>query len=152
LTTRSNPMSSQETTPHPQPHQAQSHQGRGLTALLVAGDVLALVIFVVLGRISHGFTSDWLLNLARILTPFLLGWFIAAWLAGAYRTEFVTQPTVFLGRTGVSWLIGIPLGLLFRRVLFQNSVALSFALTTLIFTALFLIGWRAILVWRLNRR
>ena len=124
---------------------------RNLTALLVAGDVIALLIFVVLGRLSHGFTSDWLPNLARILTPFLLGWFMAAWLAGAYRTDSVTQPTVFLRRTAVSWLIGIPLGFLLRRVIFQNNVTLPFALTTLIFTALFLIGWRAILVWRLNR-
>ncbi|MBX2997937.1 MAG: DUF3054 domain-containing protein [Caldilineaceae bacterium] len=49
------------------------YQVASLPIALLIGDLLAFTIFVIVGRLSHGFTSDWLVNVARILTPFLIG-------------------------------------------------------------------------------
>lgn len=118
---------------------------------LIAGDVLALLLFVVVGRLSHDMTSDWLANVARIATPFLLGWFLVAVLVGAYRLQLVSDPGQFLLRTIVSWLVGTGLALVFRVLLFGDTVTWAFALVALAFTGLFLISWRGIFLWWANR-
>lgn len=121
-------------------------------AALLIGDVLAFLFFVILGRISHGFTSDWLINVARIATPFLIGWFVVALGVGAYRRDRLRHPAAFLGWSALAVLAGDGVAFLLRSLLFQNNVTLPFALTTLAFTMLFVLGWRGIYAWWYNRR
>ncbi|MEZ4633482.1 MAG: DUF3054 family protein [Caldilineaceae bacterium] len=55
---------------------------------LVVGDVLALLIFVIIGRLSHGFTSDWLDQCGKVSPrPSWIGWFVVAFVVGAYRAS-----------------------------------------------------------------
>lgn len=122
-----------------------------LPPVLVIGDVLALLIFVIIGRLSHGFTNDWLINVARIATPFLIGWFAVALLIGAYRADLLRAPTALLWRSAVAWIVGDLLAFALRAFLFQNNVTLPFALTSVAFTGLFLLGWRAVYLWWHNR-
>jgi hypothetical protein len=122
-----------------------------LPAVLLIGDVLALLIFVIIGRLSHGLTDDWLLNVARIATPFLIGWFVVAIPAGAYRANRLTSPGWLLGRTAIAWLVGNGIAFALRALIFQNNVTLPFALTSVAFTGLFLLGWRACYLWWYNR-
>jgi hypothetical protein len=118
---------------------------------LLIGDVLAFLFFVILGRASHGFTNDWLINVARIVTPFLMGWFIVALPIGAYRGDLLKNPKALLGRSTVAWLLGVLIAFGLRAYIFGNNVTLPFALTTIAFTALFVIGWRAVYLWWYNR-
>jgi Na+-driven multidrug efflux pump len=134
----------------PSGHSEQQKQANP-AAILIVGDVLAFVIFVVLGRISHHMTSDWLVNVARIATPFLLGWFVVGVATGIYRRDLVGRPTVFMLRSVVTWVLGVPLGFLLRKFVFHDNVTVPFALTSLAFTALFLIGWRGVFSWWFNR-
>lgn len=120
-----------------------------LISILAIGDLLMLLIFVIIGRISHGMTSDWLVNLLRIATPFVLGWAIAALLLGAYRPRLWRRPTDFLVRSAAAWLLGDGLAFLLRHFLMQDRITLPFALTSIAFTGLFLLAWRiAFLVWQ----
>jgi hypothetical protein len=122
-----------------------------LPAVLLVGDVLALLIFVIIGRLSHGLTDAWLLNVARIATPFLIGWLVVAIPAGAYRADRLTSPAWLMGRTAIAWLVGNGIAFALRALLFQNNVTLPFALTSVAFTGLFLLGWRACYLWWYNR-
>ena len=111
-----------------------------------------LLLFVVLGRISHGMTSDWLINLLRIATPFVVGWAIAALITGAYRSQLWHKPTDFLTRSSGAWLLGNGLAFLLRYFVMQDRITLPFALTSIAFTGLFLLAWRiAFLVWQTQR-
>lgn len=118
---------------------------------LLIGDVLALLVFVVVGRLSHGFTGDWLSNVVRIAAPFLIGWFVAAFPLGAYRPDLLHRPGLLLLRTAPAWLVGNGLAFALRAFLFQDNVTLPFALTSMAFTGLFLLGWRAVYLWWINR-
>ena len=112
-----------------------------------------LLLFVVLGRISHGMTSDWLINLLRIATPFVVGWAIAALITGAYRSQLWHRPTDFLARSAAAWLLGNGLAFLLRYFVMQDRITLPFALTSVAFTGLFLLAWRiAFLVWQTQRQ
>lgn len=120
--------------------------------ILALGDGIALLSFVILGRISHGFTSDWIVNVLRISTPFLLGWFVLALLLGAYRLDLLSRPSVMMGRSALAWIGGNLVAFAIRAWFFQNNVTLPFALTSIAFTGLFLLGWRALYLWWVNRR
>ena len=111
---------------------------------LVIGDLLMLLLFVALGRISHGMTSDWLINLLRIATPFVVGWAIAALLFGLYRSHLWDMSGVFLCRSALGIVTANGFAFLLRRVLFQDRVTIPFALTSLVFTALFVLAWRLV--------
>ena len=118
-------------------------------SILASGDLLMLLLFVVLGRISHGMTSDWLVNLLRIATPFAAGWAIAALVAGAYDPFLWRRPTQFLVRSAAAWLLGNGLAFLLRHFVMQDRITLPFALTSIAFIGLFLLTWRiAFLVWQ----
>jgi hypothetical protein len=118
---------------------------------LLIGDVLAFLIFVIVGRTSHGFTNDWLINIVRIVTPFLIGWFVASFPLGAYRADLLQHPGSLMGRSVMAWLIGSGIAFALRAFLFQNNVTIPFALTSIAFTGLFLLGWRAVYLWWYNR-
>lgn len=115
-----------------------------LLALLAFGDLLMLLLFVVIGRISHGMTSDWLVNVLRIATPFVVGWGVAAWVVGAYRPGLWREPARFLARSAAAWLAANGLAFLLRFFVMQDRITLPFALTSVAFTGLFLLAWRVL--------
>ncbi|WP_104165638.1 DUF3054 domain-containing protein [Cryobacterium sp. N22] len=108
-------------------------------------DAALLLLFVVIGRASHG---EGLWGVLDTWWPFLTGLVVAWLLLMARRT-----PLRILW-TGVGvWLITVVVGLLLRVVTGQG-VQLSFVIVTFLVLGVFLLGWRAIalLVQRLNRR
>lgn len=127
------------------------NRNRTITLTLLVGDLLAFLVFVMVGRLSHGLTSDWLINVARIATPFLLGWAVAALMLGVYRPRLLRTPTRFLLLSAAAVVLGDLIGFGLRAWLFQNSVPLTFALTSVAFTLLFVAGWRGIYVVLFNR-
>lgn len=112
-----------------------------------------LLLFVVIGRISHGMTSDWLVNLLRIATPFVMGWAIAALITGAYRPQDWGQPKAFVARSIAAWLLADGLAFLLRHFVMNDRVTMPFALTSIAFTGLFLLVWRIVfLIWHTQRQ
>lgn len=127
----------------------ETNQPRSLP-VLVAGDIAALLLFVMVGLASHQKTSSLLFNFARVGAPFLLGWFAVAPFTGAYRLP-IKERGVFLRRSALTWLLGVSLGLLLRATLFRDGVVATFAAITLIATGIFVLGWRAVYAIFLNR-
>uniref|UniRef100_A0A0C9QWK2 TSA: Wollemia nobilis Ref_Wollemi_Transcript_4050_1091 transcribed RNA sequence n=1 Tax=Wollemia nobilis TaxID=56998 RepID=A0A0C9QWK2_9CONI len=114
-------------------------------AVLVGGDVLALLTFAAIGRINHGMTVlDW--ETLNTVDPFVAGWLLSAYFLGGYESEG-------LGNNGVmkaafvaikSWTVGIPLGLAIRGVSTGHFPASAFILVSMGSTLFLLVGWRTL--------
>ena len=105
--------------------------------LAVVLDVCCVLVFVIIGRASHG---EGLAGIASTAWPFLAGlaggWLAAAGLAGAWRQPFRLWPA------GVgAWLGTVILGMVLRVVSGQGT-APAFVVVALAFLGLFLLGWR----------
>lgn len=104
-----------------------------------------LLLFVVIGRASHG---EGLWGVLGTLWPFLAG-LVVAWLVLTAR-----RTPLRIVWTGVGvWLITVVVAMLLRVVSGQG-VQLSFVIVTFLVLGVFLLGWRAIalLVQRQRRR
>lgn len=116
-----------------------------LVSLAAGLDAALLLLFVMIGRASHG---EGLWGVLGTWWPFLAG-LIVAWLVlRAWRTPLQ------IAWTGLGvWMITVIVGLLLRVVSGQG-VQFSFVIVTFLVIGVFLIGWRAIalLVGRLRPR
>ncbi len=120
-------------------------------ALLVVGDILAFLAWVVAGLSSHRMGTNVVANLVRVVAPFLIGWFVVAPFAGAYRRDLLQRPRAFLGRSALAWLLGVGLGLALRARPFGSGFVPAFAAVTYVVTGVFVLGWRGVFVWLWRR-
>lgn len=114
-------------------------------AILVAGDVLALLTFSAIGRLSHGMpVLDW--ETLHTADPFIAGWLLGAYFLGGFESEGLgingVMKAVFAATK--SWVVGIPLGLAIRGVQAGHFPASAFILVSLGGTFVLLVGWRAV--------
>ena len=115
-----------------------------LISLAAGLDAALLLLFVVIGRASHG---EGLWGVLGTWWPFLVGLVVAWLIKRAWRT-----PTL-IRWTGVGvWLITVVVGMLLRLASGQG-VQPSFVIVTVLVLGVFLLGWRAIalLARRLRR-
>jgi hypothetical protein len=119
------------------------------SAVLVAGDALAFMVFAALGRASHSEAAGLsaILQVVETAAPFAIGWYAVAPFVGVYRAELAQQPRRLLERTALAWLLAWPIGLLLRALIRQTTIPLSFAIVTLIANLLILLGWRGVFAW-----
>jgi hypothetical protein len=104
----------------------------------VAADAAAIVVFAVVGVISHHASPS---AFFRDALPLLGGWFAAALVTRLYR-----RPTV--SRFLATWALGITAGVLVRALILGRSLdrhEAAFLATSLVFTLLFVIVARATL-------
>jgi Protein of unknown function (DUF3054) len=99
-------------------------------------DVVIVVLFVLIGRRNHG-EDGTVAGFLRVAAPFLLA------LAGAWAARRTQWSTAAHWRFGVvMWLATVVVGLLLRRVVFQNGTATPFVIVATLFLGLGLVGWR----------
>ena len=106
-------------------------------ALAALADVVAIIVFVAIGRRNHneGTAVDGILTVAA---PFLIalgvGWIVArAW------TRPMQVDTAF-----IIWPITVALGLVLRNLVFDRGIALPFIIVATAVTGVFLVGWRLV--------
>ncbi|MDT7961535.1 MAG: DUF3054 domain-containing protein [Armatimonadota bacterium] len=80
----------------------------------MAIDALAIGLFVLTGLRSHGTLDEF--GLQRNLPAFLVGWFVAALLAGVYRA----QPPKW--SLPIAWAMGVTLGIMLRNYLIGRGL------------------------------
>ncbi|MBE2225119.1 MAG: DUF3054 domain-containing protein [Anaerolineae bacterium] len=123
--------------------------------ILLAGDLIAILLFVFIGQQDHATTdvNNPILGLLRAAFPFLITWLIVAPLVGAYpAAENITLRRLLLrGLNG--WLIAAPLGLLLRAFLFERGgIPAIFMLLTLVVAGAFILVWRLVFGFIWQRR
>lgn len=121
--------------------QSRSAAG-GSTALLLIGDIVALVAFIVVGLANHDRTNNLVADVASIGAPFLIGWLVVAALVGAFRATGGARS--FLLRSVLAWALGIGLALVLRNTVFGHTFSPVFAVIAYVFNGIFLLGWRAV--------
>ncbi|WP_049927198.1 DUF3054 domain-containing protein [Halopiger goleimassiliensis] len=98
---------------------AQWGRGSGVTdrrvLSLVAVDLVAIVVLIVVGQLSHGddpFGNP--IGLLETALPFLVGWLLVAPLAGTYARRVATSAFEAARLTAVAWIAAANVGLLLR--------------------------------------
>ena len=107
-------------------------------SLIAAGDVVALLIFTIVGLLNHkdGVTA---VSLLKVVGPILIVAVPAALLFGTYRRVAISTllPT---------WVVSIPIGILIRKAMFHTPETWGstgvFMGVALAFTLVFLLAWR----------
>jgi TRAP-type uncharacterized transport system fused permease subunit len=107
-----------------------------LTVRLALADAAALVLFAIVGMLSHDGVSA--SGLARDALPLLAAWFAVALVVGTYRGP--SWRTLLQ-----TWALAVPLGVLLRALVLGRDLdggQAAFLATTLVFTLLFLAAVR----------
>jgi hypothetical protein len=114
-------------------------------------DVVLIVVFALIGRLSHG---EGLTPVTLWITayPFLAGWAIAYVTSGAWARPLALWPTGVL-----AWILTVFVGMMLRVATGQgvvdgNPLPISFVIVATIVLGLFLVGWRAIVRPIVRRR
>ncbi len=134
--------------------------------ILLVGDLIAVVAFVVVGQRDHNLVNEANPVLGVLMTTVELAvpWAVAGWLLGAFRMgdhvgaglapaqgDHKGRPYVsFLARSLNTWLVAAPIGILIRSYALGRAVIPTvFLVATLGFGGTFVLGWRALfaLVW-----
>jgi hypothetical protein len=113
--------------------------------LAIAADAAGIVVFAVVGIISHGASPG---SFAHDALPLLGCWFAVALAARLYE-----RPTVL--RFLVTWLVGITAGVLVRALILSRhlgSKEAAFLAVSLVFTLLFVLAARALVSAAASRR
>lgn len=103
-------------------------------ALALTADVVAVVVFAAVGRVSHAEPDD-LLGLLVTAFPFLAG------LAAAWATPWVRADPSGLRAGGVALAGAVVLGLALRFA-FTDRLPPGFVIVTTVSLAVLLLGWR----------
>ncbi|MFZ4893634.1 DUF3054 domain-containing protein [Plantibacter sp. Mn2098] len=125
---------------------APQQAGRAPVTVLVlpiVADLVAVIVFVLIGRASHG---EGILGLLNTLWPF------AAALGVGHVLALVlgrNRPAQIRWTGLIVWIVTVAGGMLLRTVSGQG-VQLSFVIVTTLVLAVFFLGWR--LVWWLVER
>lgn len=106
-------------------------------AAAVGLDVFVVVLFVAVGRRNHD-EEPALSGLLTTAAPFLIGLGVAWAISRAWNAP--TSP-----RKGLAiWPLTVVVGMLVRRVVFDDGTALPFVIVATVFVGAGLVGWRAL--------
>jgi hypothetical protein len=113
--------------------------------LAAVSDAAAILVFAILGLISHRASVG---AFAHDALPLLFGWF-----AVALAVQLYARPSV--KRFLMTWSVGITAGVLLRALILGrhlNGKQAAFLATSLVFTVLFVLALRAATaLWRCRR-
>ena len=109
------------------------------TVVAALADVVAIVVFVAIGRRNHseGEAVDAVLTVAA---PFMIALAIG-WIAAKAWTRPMQVETAF-----VIWPITVAVGMVLRNLVFDRGTALPFIIVATVVTGVFLVGWRMLAV------
>ena len=100
-------------------------------------DVATVLSFVIIGRDTHGFVTDWGAT-ARVAAPFLIALGIGVLITRAWK-----KPTDLLTGLGLA-ITTVLVGLLLRRYVFDAGTARTFVILTSAWMLAWMVGWRLI--------
>ncbi len=136
--------------------------------ILVAGDLIALLLFVGIGQRDHEMVNpeNPIGGLLMTAAEFFIPWLVVGWLVGAFAPaggETNSQQT-FLSVNGRpivvralnAWLIAAPLAVLLRAMVLGRSIIPTIFLVVVMgLGGAFVLGWRLLFllaIWLLQRR
>jgi hypothetical protein len=102
-------------------------------------DALVVVLFVIIGREDHGFSSS-VSDYVRVSAPFLVGLGISVVALRAWRWPLDW-------RTGAVLAVGtVAVGMVLRRLVWSDGTAGTFIVVTTAFLIAGMVGWRLVVM------
>jgi DUF3054 family protein len=131
--------------------------------ILLVGDLIAVMAFVVIGQRDHNLVNEANPILGVLVTTieFAAPWVVAGWLLGAFRgvgeSDHPGRPyALFMARSLNTWLVAAPIGILIRSFALGRAVIPTmFLVAALGFGGLFVLGWRVVFAlawWWIGRK
>jgi hypothetical protein len=124
------------------------------TLVLLAGDLVALALFAILGGNAHneavGFEA--VRAVAGTAAPFLIGWFVTSLPLGVLRPTATSTPAQMIRDTLATWVVAFPLAMLLRGLALSRTSPLSFYIVACSFPLLLLLAWRLAVTFIDTRR
>jgi hypothetical protein len=115
----------------------------GPEASMLWRDVLAVLVFVVIGRRTHDEGSA-IVGVIKTAAPFLIALPVGWLLFGALHEPYS-------GKAGLgTWLVTLVGGMLLRKSVFNGGTAVPFVIVATVFLFVTMIFWR-FLIWRKRR-
>jgi hypothetical protein len=117
--------------------------------ILLAGDLVALLLFVYVGQRDHDVVNEAspLLGVLATSVYFAAPWIVVGLWLGAFPCEGEWTPRALFSCTLNAWLVTVLLGLLLRSFVLNRAVIpTAFVAAALGFGGLFLFAWRAAFV------
>lgn len=119
---------------------------RRTVARAAVADVVAIVVFVALGRRTHDEGGNAVLGALGVAAPFLIAAAVGWLVARAWRTPL--DPV-----TGtIIWVSTVVVGMVLRRFAFDRGTATPFVIVASVATLVLLVGWRVVAQWVVGRR
>jgi len=109
---------------------------------LMAGDLLALLAFALIGLASHERELS-VPALARTFFPFAVGWLLVASVLGGFQPDADGRPVSGWGIV-LLWIPAGLLGIVARSMVFERSLFTAFFPIAVAGNGLFLLLWRAV--------
>lgn len=109
-------------------------------------DIVAVVVFVALGRRSHDEGGNAAIETLRVAAPFLIALAVGWAAARAWR-----QPAS-LATGAIVWVVTVALGMVVRNLVFDRGTATSFVVVASLVTGVLLLGWRTVVLAIAHRR
>lgn len=109
--------------------------------VLLAGDLLAFLLFAYYGKLAHHLPVSFL-GLLDTLAPFLVGWIVAILLVRTYSPRAYRSFGRLLLFTFLTWTIACPIGLAIRPWWTGVPMTWVFSWVAYLITLAFLLGWR----------
>lgn len=113
-------------------------------ALLITGDVVAVLAFAAVGRASHHEAGNVALQTIGTAMPFIAGWAIASRASGAFTSATFARLSTLARRTSAAWVVGDAIALAIRSVLERRAPPLAFVIVSYLTVLLLLLGWRIV--------
>jgi hypothetical protein len=110
-----------------------------------AADVVAVTAFITVGRRNHDESVD-ASGVVGTAAPFLLA-LAVGWLV----LRLWRQPTSTEWALGL-WAITLSLGMVLRKVVFDDGTATAFVIVAGVALFVLLVGWRSLFTWWSARR
>lgn len=124
--------------------------------VLVIGDLVAMFVIILVGRVSHAFSAADLAGGLWVAAPFLISWFLVTPWFGLFRPAASLHWRSLVPRLLLAWcVIGLPLAMVLRALFLGRSIPDGivpiFALVMLGTTTVTMLLWRLIYIWLFHR-
>lgn len=118
----------------------------GRTGLLALGDLAAILLFVTLGEIQHGFSPVGQFGrLLGTLTPFLIGWIVVALVSRQYTQAVQASVRSAVLRTAATWIPAVVVAQVLRgTAIFHGDASIAFGAVSVVVGGAFLCLWRSL--------
>lgn len=116
-----------------------------LTVLALA-DLLAFLMFPVLGSVSHGFGVISIDTLLRTTLPMAVAWYGVSPLFGTFTEAATRSVGHAVGRALRAWIFACPVALIFRILVLDRPFDAAFILVSISVTGALLLTHRTALV------